>query len=299
MNNTLPKTSKGGSFYAFQDGHIFKARLKCGTGYISPQRNLAKLINNVWDPPELNCLPVSELLVLPQTGDGGRVTSNSNAPYHYHDEAELHCKIGYIRPNIYTSKVVVENNILKWEPSSLNCIPVECDPPPDIANGKFDPLKAVYIFQDEIQFNCSPGYALQTVFGLRLCGVKGFWEPPIMKEKIKCLPDRKWCPIVKTPLNGSVQLSNGLSYESVASFACNKGYVLHGGKRKCTEDRTWSGTEPYCKPSKVLFSRSNSLSQKKTNSFISYIIWILLAIFCGILIFLISPICNTSLKVQT
>ena len=249
VTNTLPKTSRGGSFYTYKGPTYYEARLNCSEGYKLPTIKISKLVNGVWDPPSLECLPLSDLLELPKTYKGSTVQSTSQPPYHFNDEATLTCDDGYKLPFTHTSKVTVENGALKWKPSELSCNPVNCVPPPTIDHARFDPDKPIYQFADSIRYLCLPGFALQTYHHTKYyCGALSNWQPSIKPNNIQCLRDPHWCPELKPPQNGSLELSNGRNYESVASFACDKGYELTGQNRTCQEDQTWSGDEAYCEP---------------------------------------------------
>ena len=243
--NALPKTSRGGTLQ--KDPFSSKVTLSCNEGYKLPDIITSELVNGNWDPPQLDCLPLSELTELPKTSVGGNVTCSSQSPYHFNDEATLKCDDGYGLPFTHTSKVIVENGFLKWKPSQLSCNPVNCFPPLEIDNGKVIPEKRMYYFTDSVEFICNPGFNLQSTRSKHYCSVSG-WQPPIHSENIRCFQDPEWCPELKTPENGSLRLSNGRNYESVASFACNYGFVLNGGEtRTCQSDKTWSDGEITCK----------------------------------------------------
>lgn len=48
------------------------------------------------------------------------------------------------------------------------------------------------------------------------------------------------------PDNGAVQLS-ATTFDSVATFQCNQGYLLVGStRRECQSNGQWSGTQPVC-----------------------------------------------------
>ena len=55
------------------------------------------------------------------------------------------------------------------------------------------------------------------------------------------------CDILHDPTNGNVTTSMGTSFESLATYTCNDGYVLsHTGKRVCLSSGEWSDAAPTC-----------------------------------------------------
>lgn len=55
------------------------------------------------------------------------------------------------------------------------------------------------------------------------------------------------CPSLTAPSHGAVTTSPGLTYLSVATYACDVGYSLSSTlRRACQADKSWSGTEPTC-----------------------------------------------------
>ena len=55
------------------------------------------------------------------------------------------------------------------------------------------------------------------------------------------------CTSLINPPNANVQL-NGVSYQSIAVYTCNIGYMRTQGDmlRTCSAAGTWSGSEPVC-----------------------------------------------------
>ena len=54
------------------------------------------------------------------------------------------------------------------------------------------------------------------------------------------------CSSVTAPTNGEVSQPS-TTYESVATYTCNRGYTLNGdATRVCGDDGTWNGTTPTC-----------------------------------------------------
>jgi uncharacterized protein YjbI with pentapeptide repeats len=55
------------------------------------------------------------------------------------------------------------------------------------------------------------------------------------------------CPSLSAPLNGSLNLSHGNTYPSIASYSCDSGSVLIGSSTlDCLPGGSWDGTPPSC-----------------------------------------------------
>ncbi|XP_013784842.1 sushi, von Willebrand factor type A, EGF and pentraxin domain-containing protein 1-like [Limulus polyphemus] len=114
---------------------------------------------------------------------------------------------------------------------------VTCGDPGDPKHGR--KLDFVFEFPRSINFECNKGYQLVGVKEI-FCLPNGDWSSSVPRCEI-----RK-CPQPSPPKDGSVS-SNGITYGSVISYSCVKGFSLNGLKeRRCLEDGTWSGEEPFC-----------------------------------------------------
>ena len=57
------------------------------------------------------------------------------------------------------------------------------------------------------------------------------------------------CPSLLNPNQGSVSLSAGQSYASVATYSCDSGFKVVGdATRECQANGTWEGVDPTCEP---------------------------------------------------
>jgi hypothetical protein len=55
------------------------------------------------------------------------------------------------------------------------------------------------------------------------------------------------CGILYPPFNGSVDISNGTTYNKTAFYRCNDGYILSGAaERLCAVDGAWTEAPPTC-----------------------------------------------------
>ncbi len=55
------------------------------------------------------------------------------------------------------------------------------------------------------------------------------------------------CGVLYAPFNGSVDISNGTTYNDTAIYRCNDGYILYGAHtRTCAADGAWTEDPPIC-----------------------------------------------------
>ena len=60
------------------------------------------------------------------------------------------------------------------------------------------------------------------------------------------------CGGLPDPANGKVITLGGTTFESLASYICNDGYILsYPASRTCLSTCQWSGSEPECEPEPV------------------------------------------------
>jgi hypothetical protein len=87
---------------------------------------------------------------------------------------------------------------------------------------------------------CSPGFGLAGT-ATRTCRADGTWSGTVPN----CVAVD--CGEPSVPAKGSISLSAGTVYQSVATYACLAGYNVSGAKqRTCQADGTWSGASPTC-----------------------------------------------------
>ncbi|WAR08657.1 CSMD3-like protein [Mya arenaria] len=67
---------------------------------------------------------------------------------------------------------------------------------------------------------------------------------------LECLDTGVWSdvePTCEIKDNGSIDISGGTTYDSVAIYTCNAGFDINGvNQRTCRADQTWSNLEPTC-----------------------------------------------------
>nr|XP_056722485.1 beta-2-glycoprotein 1 [Euleptes europaea] len=117
-----------------------------------------------------------------------------------------------------------------------------CPRPPEIPLATFDNNKEEYHLGEEITYFCNPGYVPQTGSRRYICPLTGKW--PIVT--LRCIPRK--CPYPGPLKNGNI-LGEDFSYQSVVSFSCELGHILHGtNTSQCLADGQWSRQLPECHP---------------------------------------------------
>uniref|UniRef100_A0A646QE05 Limulus clotting factor C n=1 Tax=Hemiscolopendra marginata TaxID=943146 RepID=A0A646QE05_9MYRI len=116
----------------------------------------------------------------------------------------------------------------------------ECTAPP-LSSSQYNPQKITYKIREKVTYSCGR--------------LDEYLEGPTTLE---CLQNAQWsspppkcireCPLVATPVQGSVNLPNGRLNEGVTlNYACNPNYRLIGNaERTCQKDGSWSGDDPIC-----------------------------------------------------
>ena len=136
-------------------------------------------------------------------------------------------------------------------------------------------------------FECDPGYEIVGANASRCDESTGTWSEqfPICKriqtsprpssspipytttESTTSIAPR--CPDIPMPKNGEMNLSDGLSPGSEASFSCHHGYILRGAKEiSCSnETLTWSGEFPVCTRQRYIFKPTMYGDRRSSNYF--------------------------------
>uniref|UniRef100_A0A3B1K5S3 Beta-2-glycoprotein 1 n=1 Tax=Astyanax mexicanus TaxID=7994 RepID=A0A3B1K5S3_ASTMX len=94
----------------------------------------------------------------------------------------------------------------------------------------------------EIMLSCSQGYTPKGGSRSIVCKSNGQWT----ERTLKC--SRKKCPVPDQLQNGKLNFED-ITYESIITFSCNEGYILHGAESsECMHTARWSHVFPECKP---------------------------------------------------
>jgi hypothetical protein len=121
--------------------------------------------------------------------------------------------------------------------SGISCAPVSC-PAPAIENGS---VTGGMTYNQTATYQCATGYRQGTGSWTRTCGSNMQWSGTQPRcDAITCTP------APTNPMDGTVSLSQGTTFGSVASYACSQGYRLQGGATRTCGDQGWSGSAPTC-----------------------------------------------------
>ncbi len=121
--------------------------------------------------------------------------------------------------------------------SGTSCTPVSC-PAPALENGT---VTGGSTYNQVATYRCATGYRQGTGSWTRTCGSNMQWSGTQPRcDRISCTP----LPV--NPTNGTVSLSQGSFYGSVATYTCNQGYRLQGGATRTCDELGWSGSAPTC-----------------------------------------------------
>ncbi len=121
-----------------------------------------------------------------------------------------------------------------------SCAPVSCDAP-TIENGTVS-TSSGNTFGSTATYRCNAGYQ-QTAGGswTRMCGANMQWGGTQPRcTAITC------SPAPTNPQNGTVALSQGSQYGSIATYMCSPGYRLQGSSTRTCGAAGWSGSAPTC-----------------------------------------------------
>ena len=105
------------------------------------------------------------------------------------------------------------------------------------------------------------GEATGEIWRLSLLGVIG-----LTLLRLFCFLLVITCPAPDDPQNGEHVAARGYQYATSVSFKCNTNYTISDGRSiVCREDKTWSGTPPYCSgmTAETINSKTSTNNQQK------------------------------------
>ncbi|XP_062834683.1 complement receptor type 2 isoform X2 [Anolis carolinensis] len=166
------------------------------------------------------------------------------------EEITFVCNYGYkILESYNTSRcVLVPDNKVQWDKSPPSCEIIECERPPNIANGTHngDESHDRYTVSTVIKYICNKGFSLIGSQSITCIvaedGVNGKWDtsPPECKV-VQCSRPEIENGKLTTPFQPSYD------YEHTLQFTCNFGYTLVGNDLvTCGADSTWKPELPTC-----------------------------------------------------
>ncbi|XP_074641314.1 sushi, von Willebrand factor type A, EGF and pentraxin domain-containing protein 1-like [Tubulanus polymorphus] len=133
-----------------------------------------------------------------------------------------------------------------WSGEAPSCETITCSSLIDPINGHVVTEDGIQ-FGDEAIYNCSVGFTLNGIAS-RTCTLNGTWSGEIPICTVDNIISVTTCMPLANPSNGNVNISNGLSYGSVATYSCSSCYKLTGKStsRTCEVDGKWTSVEPVC-----------------------------------------------------
>ena len=229
-----PSPVTDGSIQGSNYSYLSVLYYECNSGYVlngTSRRTCQE--DKTWDGEEPVCIPVD--CGSPPGSANGQVTGEE---YTFQKAVEYACNTGFLLQGA-SSRVCLADG--SWSGNTPTCVPVQCPPPSQVANGVMDGLD--YGFGKEVVFRCQDGYALHGAPKLT-CQSDGNWDAqaPVCKP-VNCSP----------PEDLDRGITNGFSFYrgGQIEYQCLPGYKLHGTpSRKCLSNSSWSGSPPSCLPCK-------------------------------------------------
>ena len=155
--------------------------------------------------------------------------------YGFNDTATYGCNTGYRLTGESVARCTQSG---EWSRELRECLLVTCPAPPDvIAHGRLVGGKLIYIYEDQVQYQCDAGFELVGT-GQLTCTADGAFAPSVPScAKIQC-------PSPDTPSQGLVEVVN-----DTLLYSCVPGYELAGlATRRCLATGQWEGVAPVCIP---------------------------------------------------
>ncbi|XP_051805139.1 membrane cofactor protein-like isoform X4 [Acanthochromis polyacanthus] len=218
----------------FPDGH--KAYFRCDVGYTSAGGSKVIICSaGIWSPVLLKCERKN-------CGSAG-VVDNGEIDYPngalFSDKAVITCNEGYI----LVGKREITCGDQGWMDRLPVCEVLKCDPPADIADGKFSPNKESYEYREVVQYSCRNDYTLHGSKSLS-CSENGTFTPaPPTCTKVECkdpkIENGMWKEGARPPYR----------HGSAVTLQCNSGYIMKGAPYlTCDINSLWSPGLPQCTP---------------------------------------------------
>lgn len=155
----------------------------------------------------------------------------------YNSTATYVCDVGY---KLKGEPVTRCTEAGEWSSESRQCVPVMCEPPPDvISHGQLLSSRArqVYFYREEAEYGCDAGYAL-VGSAILTCGADERLHP----QRPSCVKIQ--CAAPETPSQGEVKVS-----DDTLIYSCLPGFELAGvTQRRCLDTGLWEGVAPVCIP---------------------------------------------------
>ncbi|XP_013383226.1 sushi, von Willebrand factor type A, EGF and pentraxin domain-containing protein 1 [Lingula anatina] len=187
--------------------------------------------NGIWSEEAPNCTIIS---CPPLTKiSHGTIQGNKT---HFGSSVSYSCEMGF---EISGPSVRSCTEHGTWSDKTPKCIPIKCQEPGLLANGKI--YGNNFTYGEVIKFRCQTGYTLKGPSSSQ-CKVNKQWsgKTPI------CTVDVCETP-TKIP-HGKI-IGDNFTFSATIAFICDPGYRLEGSSvRQCIAKGKWSGKTPSCRP---------------------------------------------------
>lgn len=217
----------------FLDGET--VTYKCSTGYRIVDHTASRTITCVgtmWTNLELTCTKKS----------CGALPDFPNGRYDYPDgilfgaKAIAQCNQGYFLIGKETRNCLDSG----WDGRDPECEVVKCAPPPNIQNGRFEPLNEVYDYSQAVIYSCHRDY---TLIGESLlsCSDNGTFHP----APPQCLLVVCDAPVIENAVRVEGKRPP-YGYKNVVRYECVQGYKMNGSGSLVCEENGWNPPPPTC-----------------------------------------------------
>ena len=224
--------------YGYFDGNDFtfdKAiTFGCQPGYsLVGNRERRCTEDRKWNGEQPVCVPV-ECPPPKRILNGHTIGTN----FEFQNTIEYTCEAGYKLEGLKIRRCL-EN--ASWNGYPPVCERVTCPTPKLLKHGTMNDIEQMYLPGSVIHYSCDVGFEMEGKAS-RTCREDGTWtgHTPECKN-IRCHKPKE----VKHGKYNAID--KAFMYGAIAMYACNEGFQLDGPvRRMCSEDKTWSGTEPSC-----------------------------------------------------
>ncbi|XP_060568367.1 P-selectin-like [Ruditapes philippinarum] len=206
----------------------------CDEGYnMIGQANIKCEASGDWDNKTTYCKIKDCGLVSPPTN--GDIVFHQNSTV-YGSNATYICDEGYNMIGQANIKCEASGD---WDNKTTYCKIKDCGLVSPPTNGDIVFHQNSTVYGSNATYICDEGYNMIGQANIK-CEASGDWDNKTTYCKIKdCGP--------RTPRNGSVELSNGTSYQSLMTFKCDEGFDMNGTKTSvCQANSKWSHEVPQC-----------------------------------------------------
>ncbi|XP_053408490.1 sushi, von Willebrand factor type A, EGF and pentraxin domain-containing protein 1-like isoform X2 [Mercenaria mercenaria] len=215
--------------------YLSVVKYSCNIGYTLNGDNATTCTaTGKWSDHYVNCT-INDCLSPVNPGNGSVDTTKGTT---FGSIVIFSCNIGFDLEGESSASCLANSS---WNVSSPNCKIKDCGALPDPEHGYIMYSRNLTSFGSHATYTCQPGFK-SIGSEVILCDASGHWS----SNETHC--EIKNCGNLTDPPNGTVDLSNGTTYQSVGKYSCNIGYTLQGDNSTiCTETGKWKTHDVECK----------------------------------------------------